>query len=191
MHPSPWTLVLFDFEGQPIRVLTNGQDSPWFVAADVCRALQLPETHKAIRRLAPEEKGRTPVPTAGGRQTMTTINEPGFYNLVLASRRPQARRLQRWLIHQLLPAIHRSGTGAIPLTVRPPIDSSPQAPSTAQQQRVQALLLIAQALAQLPGVSANAAMASALACIEQNTGLQLAALRQMLPAGSELAQEPG
>ena len=63
---------------------------PWFVAADVCEALEL-ETHVALRRLDDDEKGRCSVPTLGGQQEMVSINESGLYSLILTSRKACGR----------------------------------------------------------------------------------------------------
>ena len=63
---------------------------PWFVAADVCRALDLGNSRQAITRLDEDEKGVTLNDTLGGKQEMTIINEAGHYTLVLSSRKPKA-----------------------------------------------------------------------------------------------------
>lgn len=52
--------------GREIRVVKDDQGDPWFVAADVCAVLQLPETHKAVARLDDDEKDRNSIPTPGG-----------------------------------------------------------------------------------------------------------------------------
>lgn len=102
-------LIPFAFEGLPIRVTTDAQGDPWFVAADVCAALHLPDTHKAVARLDDDEKGRNSIPTPGGEQDMTIVNEPGLYSLVLGSRKPEAKRFKRWVTHEVLPAIRKTG----------------------------------------------------------------------------------
>ena len=60
---------------------------PWFVAADVCRALELDQPHRALTRIDEDEKGRTSITTPGGNQEMSIVNEPGLYSLVLGSRK--------------------------------------------------------------------------------------------------------
>ena len=58
--------------------------------------------------------------TLGGQQSMTTVNEPGLYSLILSSRKPEAKRFKRWVTHEVLPAIRRTGRyapqQALPLT---------------------------------------------------------------------------
>lgn len=92
-----------------IRTLTRDGE-PWFVAADVCRALDLGNTAQALTRLEDDEKGITSNDTPGGVQEMSIINEPGLYTLVLGSRKPEARAFKRWITHEVIPAIRRTGT---------------------------------------------------------------------------------
>lgn len=99
------------------KIRTINQDGdPWFVAADVCRALELGDTHKAVERLDGDEKGRNSIPTLGGTQEMTVVNEPGLYSLVLGSRKPEAKTFKRWITHEVIPAIRKHGLYATPET---------------------------------------------------------------------------
>ena len=91
-----------------IRVIEQDGE-PWFVAADVCRALELGEVHVAMRRLDDDEKGRCSIPTPGGVQEMSIINEPGLYSLVLGSRKPEAKAFKRWITHEVIPSIRKTG----------------------------------------------------------------------------------
>lgn len=91
-----------------VRVVERSGE-PWFVAADVCRALGLDSTGKALTRLDDDEKGVNSIHTLGGSQMMTIINESGLYALVLGSRKPEAKAFKRWVTHKVLPAIRRTG----------------------------------------------------------------------------------
>ena len=91
-----------------VRVVERSGE-PWFVAADVCRALGLDSTGKALTRLDDDEKGVNSIHTLGGSQMMTIINESGLYALVLGSRKPEAKAFKRWVTHEVLPAIRRTG----------------------------------------------------------------------------------
>lgn len=89
-----------------VRVVQkNGE--PWFVAADVCGALEVDRAQ--TRRLDDDEKGVYSIPTPGGEQEMTVINEPGLYSLVLVSRKPEAKAFKRWITHDVIPAIRKTG----------------------------------------------------------------------------------
>ena len=84
-------------------------DQPWFVASDVCKALELDKTWNALQRLDADEKGTTSISTPGGKQDMSIINEPGLYALVLGSRKPEAHAFKRWITHEVLPDIRKRG----------------------------------------------------------------------------------
>ena len=107
-------IKIFDNEqfGQ-IRVIDqNGE--PWFVAADICRVLEISNPSVAIDRLDEDERAKFNL----GRQGMGyAINKPGLYTLVLGSRKPEAKAFKRWITHEVLPAIEKHGMYATPDTV--------------------------------------------------------------------------
>ena len=79
-----------ELEGlQFLRVVLQN-DEPWFVAADVCKALELSDTNMTLKRLDDDEKGTSSICTPGGNQKMSIVNEPGLYSLVLGSRKPES-----------------------------------------------------------------------------------------------------
>ena len=91
-----------------VRTLNlNGE--PWFVAADVCKALELGNPSMTVERLDDDEKGISTIDTLGGKQRMAIINEPGLYSLVLSSRKPEAKAFKRWITHEVIPAIRKYG----------------------------------------------------------------------------------
>lgn len=92
----------------------NIEGNPWFVAADVCRALEMSDVNMSIRRLDEDEKGTSSICTLGGTQKMSIVNEPGLYTLVLGSRKPQAKAFKRWITHEVIPQIRKTG-GYIPV----------------------------------------------------------------------------
>ncbi|WOI54314.1 Bro-N domain-containing protein [Parvularcula sp. LCG005] len=108
------SLIVHLFEDDfPIRSLMRG-GAPWFIARDVCRALHYTNTRDPIRRLDDDEKGVVKHDTPGGDQDMVIISEPGVYRLIAGSRTPAAKRFQRWLYHEVLPDIRRTGQYAGP-----------------------------------------------------------------------------
>lgn len=88
-------------------ILIDGD--PWFVAADVCKALEIEKTNRALSRLDDDEKGAHSVSTPGGRQRMSIISESGLYSLILGSRKPEARAFKRWITHEVIPSIRKHG----------------------------------------------------------------------------------
>jgi hypothetical protein len=177
------SLMPFDFEGRQIPVFSDEQAEPWFVAADVCSTLGIGNVSQALSRLDADETtliSNEGAP-AGGPQSLNLINEPGLYTLVLGSRKPEAKRFKRWVTHEVLPAIRRTGSYALPgLAPTPPLLPSDK------QDSVGALLRIGQAVAQVPGVKPGIAMAATLTCIQETTGLATESLRRALPATAEL-----
>ena len=83
---------------------------PWFVVKDVCGALGLENTTKAMSRLDRDEFTSSKVTDSSGReQESYLVNEPGLYSLVLSSRKPEAKAFKRWVTHEVLPAIRKTG----------------------------------------------------------------------------------
>lgn len=88
------------------------EGEPWFVAADVCRALEIDNT--ATRRLDEDEKAALRLTQTSSNGTeqgrdVTIINEPGLYALVLSSRKPEAKAFKRWITHEVIPSIRKTG----------------------------------------------------------------------------------
>jgi prophage antirepressor-like protein len=174
------SLVPFDFEGSQIRIFTDEQGDPWFIATDVCNVVGIGNPRQATTRLDADEKGVISTDTPGGVQSVATVNESGLYSLVLGSRKPEAKRFKRWVTHEVLPAIRRTGRYALP-----GLAPTPASLPSDKQDSVGALLLIGQAVAQVPGVKPGIAMAATLTCIQENTGLAMETLRRALPATAD------
>jgi prophage antirepressor-like protein len=105
------TPKIFAFDSHALRVVTIAGE-PWFVAADVLDAIEL--DRKALERLDDDEKGVSSIHTLGGEQAMNIVSEPGLYSLVLGSRKPEAKRFKRWVTHEVLPSIRKTGRYAAP-----------------------------------------------------------------------------
>jgi anti-repressor protein len=90
-----------------IRVTRNDDGEPLFVAKDILDTLGLDRT--AMRKLDDDEKGVDTVHTPGGDQQVSIVSEPGFYKLVMRSRKPEAKAFQRWVTHEVLPSIRKRG----------------------------------------------------------------------------------
>ncbi len=96
------------------HVFLNENDEPCFVAREVTDALALDRT--AARKLDEDEKGVRLMHTPGGDQEVTTVTEPGFYKLVMRSRKPEAKAFQRWVTHDVLPELRKRGSYQVPKT---------------------------------------------------------------------------
>ncbi len=106
----------FAFEENLVRVIELDGE-PWFVGKDVCAALGIRDHHQALEKLDDDERGGCVVPTPMGEQAMIVVSEPGVYRLVFRSNKPEAERFKRWLAHEVLPAIRKTGSYGAP--VRP------------------------------------------------------------------------
>ena len=94
-----------------VRVVER-EGEPWFVAADVCRALEIGNSRMATERLDEDEKDVSTIDTPGGRQEMSIINESGMYDLIFCSRKPEAKAFKRWITHEVIPCIRKHGAYA-------------------------------------------------------------------------------
>lgn len=106
--PKSFTFHLSDSTSFTVRALLRDGD-PWFVAADVCAALDLGNVSAAISRLDDDEKGVISIDTLGGQQHGASVNESGLYSLILGSRKPEAKPFKKWVTSEVLPAIRKTG----------------------------------------------------------------------------------
>lgn len=88
-----------------IRTVTIDNE-PWFVAADVCNALELSNPSMVISRLDEDERTKL---SLGRQGEANVVNEYGLYNLVLGSRKPEAKQFKRWITHEVIPQIRKAG----------------------------------------------------------------------------------
>lgn len=106
----------FDFKGAALRTLTDENGEPWFVAKDVCDVLGYMNASKAINdHVDQEDKLNNESLSSLGQRGGWLVNESGLYSLVLSSKLPTAKEFKRWVTHDVLPQIRRTG-GYIPTT---------------------------------------------------------------------------
>lgn len=108
----------FDFKGAALRTLTDENGEPWFVAKDVCDILGMSNPSMAVTALDKDEVAQiNPKDYLGSEnrsnQAVNIISEPGLYKLIMRSRKPEAKEFQRWVTHEVLPQIRKTG-GYIP-----------------------------------------------------------------------------
>ena len=104
----------FDFKGASLRTLTDEAGGPWFVLKDCMSILDLGNPTETVKMFDEDEFSTTEViDSIGRRQQAYIISEPGLYRLVMRSRKPEAKEFQRWVTHEVLPQIRKTG-GYIP-----------------------------------------------------------------------------
>ena len=107
-------MVGLDADGQEIRTIwLKGEQ--WWVAVDVCGAIEIVNPWNALVSLDADEKGLHQMETPGGLQQMAVVNEPGLYHLLSKSNKPKAKEFWRWVRHEVL----------LCTSPRPPHPSSP------------------------------------------------------------------
>lgn len=105
--------TIFKFGDSEIRVI-NKFGEPWFVAKDVCDALTLTNSRKALTALDDDEKGVTLSYTLGGEQALSIVSESGMYTLVLRCRDAVNKgsvphKFRKWVTAEVLPSIRKHG----------------------------------------------------------------------------------
>lgn len=98
----------FNFEDRAIRTKLI-DNNPFFCAVDVCKILDIVNGRDAIKKLDAGDVVLTDTPTNGGVQKASFINETGLYALIFQSRKPEAKKFQKWVFSEVLPQIRQSG----------------------------------------------------------------------------------
>ena len=106
--------ALFLFGDLPVRVALGEDGEPWFVAADVCDGLGIDNHRNVLARLDGDEKDVHRMDTLGGPQEFAVINESGLYHAIFTSNKPMAQQFRRWVTHEVLPTIRRTGSYSVP-----------------------------------------------------------------------------
>lgn len=95
--------------GQVRTVMIDNE--PWFVGADVCKALDLSNSRDAMSRLDRDEKNTVALTDGNrGNPNVTIVSESGLYSLIMRSRKKEAVQFKRWITHDVLPSIRRTGS---------------------------------------------------------------------------------
>lgn len=115
---SKGDISIIKFEGAKVRIAKISGE-PWFVAVDVCAALELTNSRMALQMLDVDEKGVSLIYTPGGNQMMNIVSESGFYKLIARSRKAStpdtfAHRFSNWVFREVIPSIRKTGSYGVP-----------------------------------------------------------------------------
>lgn len=99
---------VFNYGSQEIKTIIKN-DEAWFVAKDVCDILEHSQVSKAVDRLDDDEKLLGTLFLSGQNRQTWLVNESGLYELILTSRKPEAKQFKRWIKHEVLPSIRKHG----------------------------------------------------------------------------------
>ena len=109
-------LSTYNFESHSIRTIAINNE-PWFVAVDVCNALDIANSRDALLKLDEDEKttvGLTDSQAGNGAQSLSLVSESGMYTLILRCRDAVKKgsvphRFRKWVTAEVLPQIRRTG----------------------------------------------------------------------------------
>ena len=131
-------LEIFDFNGAQVRtVLIDG--NPWWVAKDVCDVLEISNPSDVMTRLDEADLGTTEVRSGGQNRKMNMVNESGLYDLILDSRKPQAKAFRKWITAEVVPSIRKTGSYVAAPATQLDILAAAVATLQEQERRTQAL----------------------------------------------------
>lgn len=106
-------LKIFENEqfGQ-VRIAMDENGEPMFCLADLCLVLDLTPS-KVAQRLGEDVLSKYPLLTAGGIQQANFVNEDGLYDVILDSRKPEAKKFRKWITSEVLPSIRKTGSYSV------------------------------------------------------------------------------
>lgn len=106
-------LKIFENEqfGQ-VRIAMNDSGEPMFCLADLCLVLDLTPS-KVAQRLEEDVLSKYPLLTAGGIQQANFVNEDGLYDVILDSRKSEAKKFRKWITSVVLPSIRKTGSYSV------------------------------------------------------------------------------
>ncbi|TWB62252.1 BRO-N domain-containing protein [Nitrospirillum viridazoti] len=119
----------FLFEGEVLVRAVSLNGDPWFVASDLALGLGYRDAERITRLLDDDEKGTLKMGTLGGDQSLSIVSEPGLYKAIGRSNKPAAKRFDRWVRHEVLPTIRKTGGYHVPddrAHVMPPVNGQVQ-----------------------------------------------------------------
>jgi len=107
-------LSVFNFKENNVRVISDDNGTPLFVANDVAQALGYVEANRAVRQHCKGGAKHTTLSTDGGNQKLRVIYEPDVYRLIFGSKLESATQFQDWVFEEVLPTIRQTGSFATP-----------------------------------------------------------------------------
>ena len=105
-------IKLFENPLFKVRVVMRDGE-PWFVAKDVCDCLDIGNVSQTCSRLDDDERGIISNDTPSGKQEMLVVSEPGLYSLIGSSKKQEAKAFKRWVNHEVLPSIRKTGSYSV------------------------------------------------------------------------------
>lgn len=105
------------FDGKKLTIIEKDGE-PKFLLKDVCQILEIGNHRHVKNRLDKGVVSNYPLKTAGGIQQATFVNEDGLYDVILDSRKPEAKRFRKWITSEVLPSIRKTGSYSTSVDIR-------------------------------------------------------------------------
>ena len=99
----------FVYDNSLVRTITLENGDPCFYAMDVAKVLEHTNVTMMVQNLDDDEKGVSKVYTPGGMQEIIILTESGLYTVLIRSNKPQAKPFRRWVTHEVIPQIRKTG----------------------------------------------------------------------------------
>ena len=177
------------YKNSPVRIVEKGGE-PWFVAKDVCDILALGNPRSSIALLDEDERGVHSMDTPSGKQEMGIISEAGLYSLILRSRKPEAKAFKRWVTHEVLPSIRKTGAYLSPGMSNEQVKALVATLEEEMYRRIQAENRLAKLEAHAEELARSAIPATPFGELSLKTGRPRTHLvRNYLRSGQEVKQE--
>ena len=108
------SLIMKSFENYQIRIITDEQGEPWFVASDVAAVLGYAQTNNMNKLIDEDDKNKRVLQIGGNYVNQSLINESGLYQAIFGSTKLEAKRFKRWVTSEVLPSIRKTGSYGAP-----------------------------------------------------------------------------
>ncbi len=177
------------YKNSPVRIVEKDGE-PWFVAKDVCDILALGNPRSSIALLDEDERGVHSMDTPSGKQEMGIISEAGLYSLILRSRKPEAKAFKRWVTHEVLPSIRKTGAYLSPGMSNEQVKALVATLEEEMYRRIQAENRLAKLEAHAEELARSAIPATPFGELSQKTGRPRTCLvRNYLRSAQEVKKE--
>ncbi len=121
-------MSFINFEGTKFTLITDKDENPWMIAKEVCEYLEIKHVNSAVQKIFEEDKQimvfdhlkRTGHGRGGDNGKRIIVSEPGIYQLIMKSRKPEAKKFKQWLYHDVLPSIRKTGSYSIQRKIEAP-----------------------------------------------------------------------
>lgn len=113
-------LTPFHYGDERVRAYEDEEGTAWFIATDVARILGHRDANDIIKGIDADEKGTKIVRTLKGEQKLSTISEAGLVTVLMRARVEAAKPFRRWITHEVLPSIRKTGSYSLPGTAPAP-----------------------------------------------------------------------